>query len=1155
MKSKRRYENVFSRCFSVRFTITQRIAHLKYFALFLSLLLVYNDLCIAKDYNLLHASYIEAIIRDEKAKTDQIDVKVDNVTLRSLLPILERKGKVRFMYSEDNKNFDKLISIQVKDMSILQVLNILFVDTDLEYKTLDGGLIVIKSKNRQQDIPVKGLVKDQNGQVLAGVSVLVKGTAKGTSTNESGNFTLNAPENAVLIFSFLGYIAKEVPANTNQPIQIVLEEESASLGEVVVTALGISREKKSLSYAVTQIDGEQVTKAREINLGNALTGRVAGVNATGTSTGPGGSSRIVIRGNGSLNGENQPLIVVNGIPIDNSNLGSAGSYGGMDRGNGLSSINPDDIESISVLKGGTAAALYGSRAANGVILITTKSGKGQEGLGLEYNTTFTLEAPRNLLDWQYEYGAGSGGLKPASQAEAIANGRMSWGAKLDGSQVIQPDGQERPYTAQRNNIKNFYNTGTTFSNTLAFSGANEWGNFRLSASDINNKGIVPNNGLNIKSFNLNVNATLAEKIILEGRAQYSIEKNDNRPFTADFQKNPNAGTQIIANSIDVRTLAPGYDANGYEMVWSDYVYATNPYFAINKMRNGDTRNRFIGMLSTRYNITDYLYVRGRLGIDQYNFDAFDLSEPSGTAFNNRGQMNTDQNFKQEVNAEAILGYEKSVGDFSINALVGGNQMRNTSKGIRLVSGQFNVPFQYFIGNGSAQNFTLNYAKFGINSLFASADIGFRSYLYLTLTARKDWFSTLASDQNSLLYPSVGLSYLASEAWKAMPDWLSYLKFRASWAQVGGGAPAPYGLDLTYMNAPQQYVTGATLMTINSTTIPNRLKPYTSTTSEAGIETRVFDNKLGLDLTVYDRTTTNDIVNASVPYSSGYQSVALNVGKIRNRGVEVLFTGAPMTGKSLRWDITYNVAYNRNTVLKISEDLGSIQLPGATTRTLNGGVYHFEGQPFGMLAGNRAARNADGLIIYNSATGIPLQGPLEVLGRGVPPLTMGITNTFTWRNFNLNVLIDGKFGAKVYSATTAYGTQYGLDKRTVANNVRETGVAVSGVDQQGNPYNASVNAQTYYSTIWSMLTDEFVTSADFIKLRSITLGYSLPAKVLNKTPFKTASFSFVARNLLFIYKKADNIDPEASYNSGNAQGLENFGLPTVRNYGLNLSVKF
>ncbi|MEJ7738145.1 MAG: SusC/RagA family TonB-linked outer membrane protein [Chitinophagaceae bacterium] len=1001
-------------------------------------------------------------------------------------------------------------------------------------------------------VAIQGTVTNSQGSPLSGVSVTLKGTNLGTTTNAQGKFSLNVPSKAILVFTSIGFTSQEVPIDGETALTIKLVEESEALNNVVVTALGIRRERKSLTYAVTEVGGEDLTKAREVNLGNALSGRVAGVNATSTATGPAGSSRVVIRGNGSLNGDNQPLYVVNGVPITNANQGSASTFGGIDRGDGLLSINPDDIESISVLKGGTAAALYGSRAANGVILITTKSGRAQLGLGVEYNMTYTLETPRDLLDWQYEYGSGSRGVAPTSQAEAIANGRMSWGAKLDGSSVIQPDGQARPYTAQKDNIKNFYNTGKTFSNTIAITGGSETANFRFSVSNLDNKGIVPNNSLNRKTFNLSATANLKKKIVFEGNAQYNIEETKNRTFTADFQLNPNAGAQIIATNIDVRTLSPGYNANGNEALWNDYIFATNPYFAINRIRNGDTRRRFIGSFSTRYNITEYLYARARLGMDYFTIDWFGI-QPSGLAFNNRGSMNTDQNVSFESNAEALLGFNKNFGRFTVNALAGGNQMRNKVQGVSLSSGFFNVPFQYFISNGSSQAFGQVFRRSGINSVFASADVGYDGYLYLTLTGRQDWFSTLAKEKNNLFYPSVGLSLVFSEPWKSKPSWLDYGKVRGSWAQVGGGAPEPYGLDLTYTAQAQQHL-GATLMNITSNTIPNKLTPYTSTTTEAGIETRMFNNRIGIDFTVYDRTTTNDIVNASVPLSSGYTSVALNVGKIKNRGIELLITGSPVKSADFNWNVSYNMAYNENEVIKISEGLTSIFLPDATTRTQNGGIYHFEGKPFGMIAGNRALTNEKGQIVYNSATGIPLQGPLTPLGRGVPPLTIGINNSLGYKNFSLGFLVDGKFGAQVYSATNAYGTQFGLDKRTVENNVREKGIPISGVAQNGTPHSGTVSAQTYYSTIWASLTDQFITDADFIKLRQLTLGYNFPKTFFPNT-FQSASVSLVARNLWIIYNAADNIDPESGYNNSNAQGLENFGVPTARSYGLNLLLRF
>ena len=1114
-----------------------------------------------------------ASVAEKQPVAEQHTSGAASLSLKEVLVKLEKKYGVRFTYNQQVLEGLKSPAVDPAAQDLEQVLDALFKAHGLKYKKYskpentyfiyhepepakpaEKGSGVRAAKGPVQAREVTGRVTDNGGVALPGVSIAVKGTSRGTVTDADGSYSISAASGDVLVFSYIGFSAREVTVGNEATVDVVLGEDTQKLQEVVVTALGIKREKKALTYAVSEVGGENLTKAREINVGNALSGRVAGVTASATAGGPAASSRVIIRGNGSLNGDNQPLYVVNGMPITNNNNGSAGTYGGTDRGDGLSSINPDDIESISVLKGGTAAALYGARAANGVILITTKSGRAQKGIGVEYNTNYTLQQPINLLDWQYEYGSGSQGAAPTSQAQAIANGRISWGARLDGSQVVQPDGEVRPYSAHRDNIRNFYQTGTTFSNTIALTGGNETASFRFAAANMDNEAIVPNNTMNRKTFNLSANATLAKKIVFEGNAQYSIEDVENRPYLADFQKNPNAGTQLIATNIDVRTLDPGYGPDGGEMPWSDYVYATNPYFAVNKYRNGDTRKRFIGSFNTTYNITDYIFARARFGIDQSNIDGYDI-EPTGILFNPRGRINTDQSLQSETNIEASVGFNKEFGLFSVNVLAGGNQMRNTIDGINLQSGQLNLPNQYFIGNGSSQTFGINYRELGINSLFASADISFNNYLYLTLTGRNDWFSTLDPGSNSLFYPSAGLSFVASDAWNSRPAWLDYAKVRTSWAQVGGGAPNAYAIQQTFSAQAVPHL-GQSLMNITGSTIPTALTPYTSTTTEAGIEFRVLNNRLGFDLTVYDRTTTDDIVNASIAPSSGYESVALNVGKMRNRGIELMLTGAPVsTASGFRWDITGNLAYNENKVLKIAEGLTTLQLPGATTRTLNGGIYHFEGLPFGMIAGNRKLTNQNGLIVYNGASGLPLQSPIVPLGRGVPPLAVGLNNDLSYRNFNLSFLLDSRWGGSIYSATSAYGTYYGLDKRTVENNVRETGVTVTGVDQEGIEFTKSVPAQTYYQGTALSITEDFVEKADFIKLRSFSLGYNLPAAILSKTPFQAANLSIVGRNLLILYNTARNIDPESNYSNSNAQGLENFGLPTARSYGLNLNVRF
>ncbi|MBO0950817.1 SusC/RagA family TonB-linked outer membrane protein [Fibrella forsythiae] len=1004
-----------------------------------------------------------------------------------------------------------------------------------------------------QQVTVQGKVSENATDVIPGANILIKGSNKGTVTDADGRFSISAPKGSVLVIQSLGFVAQEVTVGDQTTLNITLAVSDKTLDEVVVTALGISKDKKALGYAVSEVKGSDLTQAREINLGNALSGRVAGLNASSTATGPGGSSRVIIRGNGSLSGNNQPLYVINGVPIDNTNVNSAGMWGGTDSGDGLNSINPDDIETMSVLKGGTAAALYGSRASNGVILITTKTGKSQRGIGVEYNGTYTMDKPFSLNDWQYVYGQGTRGAKPLTQDEAIQTGTSSWGAKLDGTNVIQFDGVSRPYVAQKDNVKNFYNSGSTFSNTVAVSGGNDAASFRFSASDMNSNSVVPNAGFNRKSFNLSANANLSKKIVFEGVAQYNIETGTNRTFLSDTPKNPNYGVQLIANSVDIRSLNPGYDSRGYEALWNSNVYSTNPYFAVNKVPNSDVRNRFIGQFSLRYNITDFLYLRGRVGTD-YNQTKFVSVEPTGLAYSTRGSMSRTNTQIGETNAELLLGFNKEFGNISVNALVGGNQMRRSTENLRYNGQYFVVPFNYYLDNTVTKTPGYDYSALGINSVFGSADIGYKNILFLTLTGRQDWFSTLSKQNNSLFYPSAGLSFVVSDVMNARPNWFNYGKIRASVAQVGGGYPNPYALNLTYNLQTNNYIGDIPLMSVNGGTIPNALlQPNTSTTTELGFETKLFNNKLGVDLTLYNRTTTNDAVTASTSSATSYGSVLLNVGKVVNKGIELLLTGTPIKKASgFNWNVSYNVAYNDNKVVKITDDLTTFQVD--QSRTQSAYIYHYAGQPYGMITGYQALRNASGQIVYNSATGLPLQSALMPLGRGVPPVTMGLTNTFSVSNFSFSFLLDGKFGSKIYSATNYYATANGLTQATL--NGREGGITVTGVTQNGDAFTKTLSAQDYYgSSAYRNITDNFVYDGSFVKLRQLTFGYSLPRSFLAKTPIQAASLSLVARNLLILYKNVPNVDPESNYNNGNAQGLEMFGVPPARSYGLNLNVRF
>ncbi len=1095
------------------------------------------------------------------SQNTKISLSMEDASIESILNRIEESSEFYFLFNHKLIDVDRKVNVIAENKPIKDILDDIFND-DVRFIVSDRQIVLTPNQQTSSDFEellqqktITGRVIDAStGDPMPGVNIVIKGTSIGTATDLNGNFSLFIPsEKSILVISFIGYITQEVVVGNRLTLEVNLEVESMTLDEVVVTALGISKEKKSLSYNVAVVQGEEITKTKEINLGNSLIGRVAGVNATSTATGPGGSSRVLVRGNTSISGNNQPLYVVNGIPINIESKGQAtGSYGGYERGDGLNSINPDDIESISVLKGGAASALYGSRASNGVILITTKSGTIRKGLGVEFNSLFSLQSLGVKPDYQYEFGSGTRGLKPANQGEAIQYGRTSWGAKLDGSMVINPDGVARPYVAHKENFKNFYTEGFGFSNSLAFSGGSEVARFRFSVSDLTNNSIVPNFSFKRNVFDLSVDANISKKIIFRGNAQYNFESGGNRPGLNDFTSNPNASLYVMATSLDVRTLAPGYDEDGYETAWNDLTFAINPYFATEKRDASDKTRRFIGSFSTQYNITDYLFAKVEAGIDTDNFEARDVT-PTGSLTNVLGSMSESRSTFSEINLNALLGFIKRYGQFSLDIFVGGSQMHQQSKSDSWSSGNFNVPFNYFIRNGVSPNFSNSVSELAINSLYGSSNIGFKNYLYLTVTGRQDYFSTLSLESNHIFYPSVGLSFLFSEIIK--PSWLDLGKVRASWAQVGGGAPNPYSLNLTYTAQSVSHL-GVPMMAIGTSRVPNSaLKPYTSTTSEIGLELSMFKNKLRFDGSLYNQITTDDIVAVNIPNSSGYTSTLINIGKVRNRGIELLVTVLPIERKNgFTWELSYNFSYNHNTVVKISDEMDRMSV-GAPPRSLNGFVYHFEGQPYGMLAGYKFKVDDNNNYVYDRSSGLPMQSDLEILGKGVPPVISSIRNNFSYKNLSMGFLVDGKFGGSLYSGTNANATFFGLHKNTIENNVRETGIELIGVDNDGDEFSRTLPAQDYYQGIALKITNEYIYNADFIKLREIYLGYSIPNEITSKVRATSANISLFARNLLFFLRNVPNIDPESAYNSSNSQGLDSFGIPPTRSYGISLNIAF
>jgi len=959
----------------------------------------------------------------------------------------------------------------------------------------------------------------------------------------------------VLSVASVGFEAVEVAVSDfNTPLTIKLQESSSKLNDVVVTALGIKRDTKALGYSVTEVKGSEFTQARENNIANALTGKVAGVNATGLSTGPGGSSRVIIRGNGSFNGNNQPLYVVNGMPIDNSVPGGAATTNtlgnNVDRGDGIGSINPDDIESITVLKGGTAAALYGSRASNGVILITTKKGRKQKGIGVEYNSTYTIEQAINDNDYQYEYGQGLNGVKPMTKNDAIATGRLSFGAKIDGSDYVAADGLTHPYTAQKDNIKNFYSTGTNFTNTVAFSGGTDGIVYRLSIADLDSKGIISTTRFKRQTANLNINAKITDKIRVEGLAQYNLERGFNRTLAGDALGNPNWTPYEVANTVDVRWLAPGYDAAGNQTPWNDAGIATNGYFVMNKYQQDDTKNRFIGQGTITYDIVKNFSLKGVISRDFYNYNYTSIL-PTGDIYIPNGQYTGIKSDVSETNALLTGNYKTRIADkIGISVLGGVNSRRFENKQLNMDGLTFTIPYFYSYKNLATASTIPTHQRVRTNSVFGSADIDYNNMLYLTYTARNDWFSTLSPQHNSILYQSVGGSFVLSEAVK-LPEAFDILRIRASWAEVGGGAADPYRINLSYSNVPSS---GLPLQNVSSNDITNQnLKPYTSSTYEAGVELKMFKGRLGLDLTAYSRKTTNDILNAAISSTSGYNNAVLNVGELSNKGIEALLAGTPISKNKFSWNISYNLAYNKSEVIQLVEGTNTFQVASSVGNWAY--INQTVGSAYGTIVGTRMLRNAAGQIVYNSATNRPVATGLQELGDGVPPLTMGLNQDFRIGAFNFNFLVDGKFGNKVFSIKEVYATRLGLMKSTLEG--RENGLTLSGVDQAGNPYSATIpvsGLRAYYNDLRNY-SELFIHDGSFIKLRQAIISYNIPVENLKAVKIQSASISFVARNILTLYKKTDTFDPESSYTNGNAQGFESIGLPRTRTFGLNLMVKF
>lgn len=1047
-------------------------------------------------------------------------------------------------------NFDKLK--QIRGGLLMLPLSFLATGYNVAYARVDIGRLETSYIQSQQ--AVTGTVRDvSTGAPIGGVTIKVKGTATVTQTDREGKFSLNARASDILVASFIGYQEQEIMLSGKSSIVIELSSVDKNIEEVVVTALGIKREKKSLGYSTTTVGGEQFTESRDPNLGNALSGKVAGVSVAGNATGMGGSSRVVIRGNASLTGNNQPLYIVDGIPLDNQSSGSAGQWGGLDMGDGLNSINADDIASIQVLKGAAASALYGYRGGNGVIMITTKSGKAQPGLGIDVNNNFTVNSIYDYRDFQSVYGQGSQGLKPSTQSSAFQTYDQSWGARMDGSDAMNALGNTYAYS-DVDNWKNFYRTGLTNQTSVAVSGSDEKSSFRLGLNNIYDGSILPNANSNQRGLNLNTTYKIAPRVQVGLNANYMFEFVKNRANLSDGNGNTNASLLYLANSYDVRWLEAAVNAQGLELQPGNNVYFNNPYFLQYNKSNNSTRKRLTGGLNLRYDITDWLYAQGAITRDGYTL-AFKQIQPKGASADPNGYINEYSKEFEETNFNYLIGAKKKVGDFSIGATIGGNSQTTkweqwgTDGGIRpfIVGGVYNT------GNvtASTRTFKKFYEEYKVNSVYGTADFGFRDYLFLNLTGRNDWFSTLDPNNNSYFYPSASLSYVFTDH-LTLPTWMNMGKLRLSRASASNGT-SPYETALMYKTQSFD-LNGQPLGTIENETVPNpNLKPVRIAEWEAGLNMEFFNNRLGFDVAVYQKTTTDDIAKVTTSTGSGFSAAIKNIGKIRNQGIEALIYGDIIRSADFKWKGSMNFAFNDSEVQYLGEQ-DRLSIEGAVSRSGNASIQNIVGMSYGQIVGYKYKTDANGNRIFNK-DGLPVRSSdVAVLGNGVYRFTGGFRNDFSYKGFTLGMLLDVKLGAKMFSGTNLnlYGT--GLQKATLEG--REGGIVGQGVTETGEVNTKSVDAQTYWKHVVNEnFTEEFVYDAGFVKLREVSFGYSLPSAMLTKTPFRGASFSLVGRNLWTIHKSTPNIDPESAYNNGNGQGLELNGYPFTRNVGFNLNLKF
>ncbi|QHT68794.1 SusC/RagA family TonB-linked outer membrane protein [Rhodocytophaga rosea] len=1164
-------------------------------------------------------------------------IRAENEPLKQILHSLEKQASVKFLYTNQIISRQK-ITLHKENIPLSHLLDTLLKPLAIDYQVMENGFIrLTKSKttvpvsgglaagspgkNQSSDPKfISGSITDAStNEGIPGVNVLIKGTLEGKVTDADGKFSILVDTASILLFSYVGYLSQSIKVGRQTHLQIALSADNRQLDEVVVTALGVEREKREVGYAMQMVAGEDISKAQEMNLVNTLAGKIAGVTVVNNPSSIGGSSRITIRGERSLNiGKNQPLFVVDGVPITNELIGSSGRNNQeVDYGNGAGLVNPDDIESITVLKGANATALYGSRGQNGVVLIKSKTGRRSKGMGVILSSTFTLENPLRLPEYQNVYGQGINGIFEFREDL----GSISWGPEMNGQLVKQFDspttngfrggdvgnlhaqigdidisaqlaerGEIMPtsFLSHSANVKDFFQTGITTSQHVAVSGSNDKAHIRLAYTYANQRGIIPNTDLKRHAVTLNTGYKIGSRLNLSLSANYSKSLSNNRPSLTYGNENLMFYFIWMGRSVNMRSLREywQYGKTGVNQFNSSYGAHDNPYFTVYENTNGQDLNRLLGNISATYRFSSWLQLMLRAGTDYVDEFRNRKRAYSSQKFP-KGSYREEEILLQETNVDFLLSANKAISsDISLSASVGGNALYRKIKLSDTSVPQLAIPGEYSLMNA---NVPLEYASFHsekkIHSLYAFTQLGYKDLLYLELTGRNDWSSALPAHNWSYFYPSVSVSAIVSDIFSLSPH-INFAKVRAGIAGVGNDTD-PYQLASVY--GPQTPVQGTPTYT-EFNFIPNaQLKPEQSRSVETGFEMKLFQNRLAVDVSLYHTLSKNQILSARVSNTTGYRTRIINAGKIENKGLEAILTFIPIQLKNgFTWTTGINFSLNRSKVRELYTDPVTgqkIESHVISTRYVN--IQASVGDRMGDIYGigyQRVSANPNdpyydpsgkyvGQIVYNEK-GAPLATPnLIKLGNYNPDWLAGWQHTFSWKNLSLMVLLDIRKGGKLYSHTQTIGREAGslietLEGRTNGYdlNLPGNGVVGKGVvaltDAEGNitgflPNTIKLPAQEWHTALTAnrRILEPMMYDASFVKLREMKVSYTFSKRLLPSSFLQELTFSLVGRNL-FLWSKVPHIDPETASTAGGTiiPGVDSLALPTVRSYGFTLSVK-